>query len=215
MNINDILHFDFESVLAGMGPVAMALVCLVVFVETGLFIGVILPGGDSLLFAVGVMIGSGVIDFPIWLACIVISISAVLGDQLGYWIGRKAGPAIFKRPDSRVFHKENAVRAEKFFIKYGAKAVIFAHFVPIMRTFIPIAAGVGKMRYGYYLRYNIIGALSWGIIVPLIGYFLGNIQFVRENVIIVTLALVSVSFIPVLLEIAKARREKLALKETN
>jgi len=215
MNINDILHFDFESVLAGMGPVAMALVCLVVFVETGLFIGVILPGGDSLLFAVGVMIGSGVIDFPIWLACIVISISAVLGDQLGYWIGRKAGPAIFKRPDSRVFHKENAVRAEKFFIKYGAKAVIFAHFVPIMRTFIPIAAGVGKMRYGYYLRYNIIGALSWGIIVPLIGYFLGKIQFVRENVILVTLALVSVSFIPVLLEIAKARREKLALKETN
>jgi membrane-associated protein len=161
------------------------------------------------------MIGSGVIDFPIWLACIVISISAVLGDQLGYWIGRKAGPAIFKRPDSRVFHKENAVRAEKFFTKYGAKAVIFAHFVPIMRTFIPIAAGVGKMRYGYYLRYNIIGALSWGIIVPLIGYFLGNIQFVRENVILVTLALVSVSFIPVLLEIAKARREKLALKETN
>jgi membrane-associated protein len=215
MNINDLLHFDFESALAGMGPVAMALVCLVVFVETGLFIGVILPGGDSLLFAVGVMIGSGVIDFPIWLACIVISISAVLGDQLGYWIGRKAGPAIFKRPDSRVFHKENAVRAEKFFTKYGAKAVIFAHFVPIMRTFIPIAAGVGKMRYGYYLRYNIIGALSWGIIVPLIGYFLGNIQFVRENVILVTLALVSVSFIPVLLEIAKARREKLALKETN
>ena len=215
MNINDLLHFDIESALAGMGPVAMALVCLVVFVETGLFIGVILPGGDSLLFAVGVMIGSGVIDFPIWLACIVISISAVLGDQLGYWIGRKAGPAIFKRPDSRVFHKENAVRAEKFFTKYGAKAVIFAHFVPIMRTFIPIAAGVGKMRYGYYLRYNIIGALSWGIIVPLIGYFLGNIQFVRENVILVTLALVSVSFIPVLLEIAKARREKLALKETN
>jgi membrane-associated protein len=215
MNINDILHFDFESALAGMGPVAMALVCLVVFVETGLFIGVILPGGDSLLFAVGVMIGSGVIDFPIWLACIVISISAVLGDQLGYWIGRKAGPAVFKRPDSRVFHKENAVRAEKFFIKYGAKAVIFAHFVPIMRTFIPIAAGVGKMRYGYYLRYNIIGALSWGIIVPLIGYFLGNIQFVRDNVILVTLALVSVSFIPVLLEIAKARREKLTLKETN
>ena len=193
----------------------MLLVCLVVFVETGLFIGVILPGGDSLLFAVGVMIGSGVIDFPIWLACIVISVSAVLGDQLGYWIGRKAGPAIFKRPDSRFFHQENAVRAEKFFLKYGAKAVIFAHFVPIMRTFIPIAAGVGKMRYGYYLRYNIIGALSWGIIVPLIGYFLGNIPFVSENVILVTLALVSVSFIPVLLEITKARKEKLALKKTN
>jgi membrane-associated protein len=215
VNINDILHFDFESVLAGMGPAAMILVSLVVMAETGLFIGVIMPGGDSLLFAVGVMIGAGVIDFPIWLACIVIAVSAVIGDQLGYFIGRKAGPAIFKRPDSKFFSQDNAVRAQAFFVKYGAKAVIFAHFVPVMRTFIPVAAGVGQMKYAYYLRYNLIGAASWGLIVPLIGYFLGSIPFVRENVILVTLGLVAISFIPVVLEVIKARKEKLASKVTN
>jgi len=198
-----------------MGPAAMVLVCLIVIAETGLFIGVILPGGDSLLFAVGVMIGAGVIDFPIWLACILISISAVIGDQLGYFIGLKAGPAIFKRPDSRFFSQDNAVRAQNFFVKYGAKAVIFAHFVPVMRTFVPVAAGVGKMKYSYYLRYNIIGALTWGLIVPLLGYFLGSITFISENVILVTLVLVAISFIPVLLEVLKARKEKLASKVTN
>jgi len=193
----------------------MILVSLVVIAETGLFIGVIMPGGDSLLFAVGVMIGAGVIEFPIWLACIVIAVSAVIGDQLGYFIGRKAGPAIFKRPDSKFFSQDNAVRAQAFFVKYGAKAVIFAHFVPVMRTFIPVAAGVGQMKYAYYLRYNLIGAASWGLIVPLIGYFLGSIPFVRENVILVTLGLVAISFIPVVLEVIKARKEKLACKVTN
>jgi membrane-associated protein len=215
MNINDILHFDYETVLSSMGPAAMVLVCLIVIAETGLFIGVILPGGDSLLFAVGVMIGAGVIDFPIWLACILISISAVIGDQMGYFIGLKAGPAIFKRPDSRFFSQDNAVRAQNFFVKYGAKAVIFAHFVPVMRTFVPVAAGVGKMKYSYYLRYNIIGALTWGLIVPLLGYFLGSITFISENVILVTLVLVAISFIPVLLEVLKARKEKLASKVTD
>jgi len=198
-----------------MGPAAMILVSLVVIAETGLFIGVIMPGGDSLLFAVGVMIGAGVIEFPIWLACIVIAVSAVIGDQLGYFIGRKAGPAIFKRPDSKFFSQDNAVRAQAFFVKYGAKAVIFAHFVPVMRTFIPVAAGVGQMKYAYYLRYNLIGAASWGLIVPLIGYFLGSIPFVRENVILVTLGLVAISFIPVVLEVIKARKEKLASKVTD
>jgi len=198
-----------------MGPAAMILVSLVVIAETGLFIGVIMPGGDSLLFAVGVMIGAGVIEFPIWLACIVIAVSAVIGDQLGYFIGRKAGPAIFKRPDSKFFSQDNAVRAQAFFVKYGAKAVIFAHFVPVMRTFIPVAAGVGQMKYAYYLRYNLIGAASWGLIVPLIGYFLGSIPYVRENVILVTLGLVAISFIPVVLEVIKARKEKLASKVTN
>lgn len=198
-----------------MGPAAMILVSLVVMAETGLFIGVIMPGGDSLLFAVGVMIGAGVIDFPIWLACIVIALSAVIGDQLGYFIGRKAGPAIFKRPDSKFFSQDNAVRAQAFFVKYGAKAVIFAHFVPVMRTFIPVAAGVGQMKYAYYLRYNLIGAASWGLIVPLIGYYLGSIPFVRENVILVTLGLVAISFIPVVLEVIKARKEKLTSKVTN
>jgi membrane-associated protein len=207
MNINDILHFDLEGVLKDLGPLAMVIVCLIVIAETGLLLGFFLPG-DSLLFTVGLMIGTGLIDIPIWLACILISISAIAGDQLGYFIGRKAGPAVFKRPNSKFFSQRNAERAQEFFVKYGAKAVIFAHYVPILRTFVPVAAGVGKMKYSYYLRNNLIGALSWGIIVPLIGFFLGQITFVRENVIMVTLALVALSLIPVILEIIKARRRR-------
>lgn len=214
MNINDILHLDLEGILRDLGPLAMVIVCLIIIAETGLLVGFFLPG-DSLLFTVGLMIGTGLIDIPIWLACILISISAIAGDQLGYFIGRKAGPAVFKRPDSKFFSQKNAERAQEFFVKHGAKAVIFAHYVPILRTFVPVAAGVGKMQYSYYLRNNVIGALSWGIIVPLIGFFLGQIQFVRDNVILVTLTLVAVSLIPVALELIKARRNNLRSKETN
>ena len=202
MNINDILHP--EAILESLGPLALVIASLIVIAETGLLLGFFLPG-DSLLFTVGLLIGGGVIDAPIWLACLMISFSAVIGDQIGYFIGLKAGPAVFKREDSRLFSHRNVERTQAFFAKYGAKAVIFAHYVPIMRTFIPVAAGVGKMPYRYYLRNNIIGAFSWGLSVPLIGYFLGNVAFIREHVVVVTLALVAISFIPVILEIIKSR----------
>jgi membrane-associated protein len=214
MNINDILHFDLQGILRDLGPLAMVIVCLIIIAETGLLVGFFLPG-DSLLFTVGLMIGTGLIDIPIWLACILISASAIFGDQLGYFIGRKAGPAVFKRPNSRFFSQKNADRAQQFFVKHGAKAVIFAHYVPILRTFVPVAAGVGKMQYSYYLRNNLIGAISWGIIVPLIGFFLGQIPFVRDNVILVTVTLVAISLIPVVLEVIKARRRNSGSKETN
>ena len=214
MNINDILHLDLQGILRDLGPLAMVIVCLIIIAETGLLVGFFLPG-DSLLFTVGLMIGTGYIDVPIWLACILISASAIVGDQLGYFIGRKAGPAVFKRPNSRFFSQKNADRAQQFFVKHGAKAVIFAHYVPILRTFVPVAAGVGKMQYSYYLRNNLIGAISWGIIVPLIGFFLGKIQFVKDNVILVTVTLVAISLIPVVVEVIKARRKNSGSKETN
>ena len=214
MNINDILHFDLQGILRDLGPLAMVIVCLIIIAETGLLVGFFLPG-DSLLFTVGLMIGTDLLDVPIWLACILISASAIVGDQLGYFIGRKAGPAVFKRPNSRFFSQKNADRAQQFFVKHGAKAVIFAHYVPILRTFVPVAAGVGKMQYSYYLRNNLIGAISWGIIVPLIGFFLGQIPFVRDNVILVTVTLVAISLIPVVLEVIKARRKNSGSKETN
>ncbi len=214
MNINDILHFDLQGILRDLGPLAMVIVCLIIIAETGLLVGFFLPG-DSLLFTVGLMIGTDLLDVPIWLACILISASAIVGDQLGYFIGRKAGPAVFKRPNSRFFSQKNAERAQQFFVKHGAKAVIFAHYVPILRTFVPVAAGVGKMQYSYYLRNNLIGAISWGIIVPLIGFFLGQIPFVRDNVILVTVTLVAISLIPVVLEVIKARRKNSGSKETN
>ena len=214
MNINDILHLDLQGILRDLGPLAMVIVCLIIIAETGLLVGFFLPG-DSLLFTVGLMIGTDLLDVPIWLACILISASAIVGDQLGYFIGRKAGPAVFKRPNSRFFSQKNAERAQQFFVKHGAKAVIFAHYVPILRTFVPVAAGVGKMQYSYYLRNNLIGAISWGIIVPLIGFFLGQIPFVRDNVILVTVTLVAISLIPVVLEVIKARRRNSGSKETN
>ena len=205
MNINDILHP--EAILASLGSIALVVACLIVIAETGLLLGFFLPG-DSLLFTVGLLIGTGVIQAPLWLACISIAVSAVIGDQMGYFLGRKVGPAVFKRPNSRLFSQKNAQRAQDFFIKYGNKAVIFAHFIPIMRTFVPVAAGVGNMKYSYYLRNNVIGALSWGLIFPVLGYFLGSIAFVREHVIILTLLMIVLSFIPVILELMKARAKK-------
>ncbi|MBJ7280290.1 MAG: VTT domain-containing protein [Rhodoluna sp.] len=202
MNINDILHPD--ALLESLGSWALVIAALIVVAETGLLLGFFLPG-DSLLFTVGLLIGSGTIESPIWLACLVISVSAVIGDQLGYFIGLKAGPAVFKRPDSKLFSHKNVERTQAFFAKYGSKAVIFAHFVPIMRTFVPVAAGVGKMPYRYYLRNNIIGALTWGLSVPLLGYFLGGNEFIKANVILITLVLVALSFIPVIIEIVKSR----------
>ena len=203
MNINDILHP--EALLSSLGSLALVFACLIVIAETGLLLGFFLPG-DSLLFTVGLMIGSNVIQTPIWVACLAIALSAVLGDQIGYFIGSTTGPRVFKRPDSKLFSSKNAERAEEFFKKYGSKAVIFAHYVPIMRTFIPVAAGVGKMKYRYYLRNDLIGAFSWGIAIPLIGFYLGNIAFIKDNVIVVTLGLVALSFIPVLLEVIKAKK---------
>jgi len=202
VNINDILHPD--ALLESLGSWALVIAALIVVAETGLLLGFFLPG-DSLLFTVGLLIGSGTIESPIWLACLVISVSAVIGDQLGYFIGLKAGPAVFKRPDSKLFSHKNVERTQAFFAKYGSKAVIFAHFVPIMRTFVPVAAGVGKMPYRYYLRNNIIGALTWGLSVPLLGYFLGGNEFIKANVILITLVLVALSFIPVIIEIVKSR----------
>ena len=202
MNINDILHP--EALLQSLGSWALVIAALIVIAETGLLLGFFLPG-DSLLFTVGLLIGSGTIASPIWLACLVIAVAAVIGDQIGYFIGLKAGPAVFKRPDSKLFSHKNVERTQAFFAKYGSKAVIFAHFVPIMRTFIPVAAGVGKMPYRYYLRNNIIGAFTWGLSVPMIGFLLGGNEFIKNNVILITLVLVALSFIPVIIEVVKAR----------
>lgn len=193
-----------DTLLQALGPLALLVACLIVIAETGLLFGFFLPG-DSLLFTVGLLIGGGAINAPIWLACLLIAISAVLGDQIGYFIGYKVGPAVFKKQDSKLFSHKNVERTQAFFAKYGSKAVIFAHFVPIMRTFIPVAAGVGKMHYRNYLRNNFIGATIWGLLVPLVGYFLGNVSFVKDHVILVTLTLVVLSFIPVIIEVVKSR----------
>lgn len=204
---NAILNIDIQSWIATYGDLVIVLVCGVLFAETGLLVGFFLPG-DTALFPTGLAISTGAIHFPLVLACVIFAIAAWLGDQTGYWLGRRVGPAIFKRPESKLFKHENVERAHAFFERYGAKAIILAHFVPIMRTFIPVAAGVGEMSYRRYLRYNAIGVIGWTFGVTLLGAVLGRVPFIASHVEVVTLAFLLLSAIPILLEVVRARREK-------
>jgi len=206
-----ICWLDPNALIATYSNLAVFIACAIVFIETGLLAGFFLPG-DSLLFVIGVFLASPQATMPLWLACTLIALSAWLGDQTGYWIGRRLGPAVFNRPNSRFFSKKNVEAAQRFFEKHGPKAVILAHFVPIMRTFIPVAAGVGKMEYSRFLRFNIIGVLGWGAGVTALGYFLGGFSFVQEHVEWVTLTFIVLSTIPILTEVIKARREKKSAK---
>ena len=190
-----------------LGPLGLLVACLIVFAETGLLVGFFLPG-DSLLFLVGLNLGTIWTEIPIWLACLLISATGFAGDQTGYWIGRRLGPAVFNKPNSRLFSQKNVSRTHDFFERYGSKAVILAHFVPILRTFVPVAAGVGKMSWRKFTTYNVIGVVGWGAGVTLLGYFLGGIPFVKEHVTWVTLGFIAISFIPVGLERLHTLRKK-------
>lgn len=201
---------DPDTLIRSFGAFAVLGVCLVVFAESGLLVGFFLPG-DSLLFTAGLLVSTGVIDFPLWLFCVLIVISAVLGDQVGYYIGKRAGPAIFRRPDSRFFKQEYVDRAYSFFDRYGARTIVLARFVPIVRTFAPVVAGVGHMRYRTFVTYNILGGVLWGTGVTVLGYYLGQIAFVREYVEVIIIGIVVLSLVPVVLELMRARsRTRLA-----
>jgi membrane-associated protein len=195
------------SFLNSLGPLGILVACAMVFAETGLLVGFFLPG-DSLLFLVGLNLAGIWHEVPIWVACLAISLAGLAGDQTGYWLGRRIGPAIFTRSNSKFFSHKNVERAHSFFERYGSKAVILAHFVPIMRTFVPVAAGVGEMSWRKFTTYNLIGVIGWGTGVTLLGYFLGGIQFVRDHVTYVTVAFIVLSFIPIALEALKTLRRK-------
>ncbi|MFF3817165.1 VTT domain-containing protein [Streptomyces bluensis] len=180
---------------------------LIVFAESGLLIGFFLPG-DSLLFTAGMLIASKTLDFPLWLAVVLICVSAILGDQAGYMFGKKVGPALFKRPDSRLFKQENVTKAHEFFEKHGPKSLVLARFVPIVRTFTPIIAGVSGMRYRTFLIYNVVGGILWGAGVTLLGSWLGSIEFVRTNIEAILILIVFLSIVPIIIEFLKARKAK-------
>ncbi|MGW2096674.1 DedA family protein [Streptomyces olivaceoviridis] len=177
---------------------------LIVFAESGLLIGFFLPG-DSLLFTCGLLITSHQLDFPLWGAIALICLAAVLGDQAGYMFGRKVGPSLFNRPDSRLFKQENVTKAHEFFEKYGPKSLVLARFVPIVRTFTPIIAGVSGMKYRSFLTFNVIGGVLWGAGVTLLGSWLGNIGFVKKNIEAILILIVLVSVIPIAIEYLRAR----------
>lgn len=201
--MSEILHFlNPEYLLATFGNLFFGVACLIIFAETGLLVGFFLPG-DSLLFALGLFIASGQIDVPLWLAVLLLALSAFAGDQTGYWIGRKVGPAVFNKPKSKLFHPKNVEAAHNFFERYGSRAVILAHFVPIMRTFIPVSAGIAKLSWRKYTLYNLIGISGWAVGITLAGAALGSNEWVKANLELVLIAFVLVSFIPIALEVLR------------
>jgi membrane-associated protein len=190
---------DPETLVTGFGPYALLGVCLIVFAETGLLVGFLLPG-DTLLVITGLLAFRP--DFPvdIWWVCLAIGFAAFAGGEVGYLIGHKAGPKIFERKETGLFSKANVERTNAFFERFGGLAVILARFVPIVRTFTPVAAGVGHMDYRKYTLYNLIGALIWGAGLTFFGYLLGYIPpvayFVEEYIDLILIAAVVLTLIP-------------------
>ena len=177
---------------------------VIIFAECGLLVGFFLPG-DSLLFTVGLLVADGKIHQPLWLVCLLVCIAAVAGNQAGYFIGRKAGPALFNRPDSRLFKQEYVDKTYAFFDRHGPRAIILARFVPIVRTFITVIAGVGRMNYRSYSIYSLIGGVLWGAGVTLLGYALGGVAFVRDNIEAILIGIVLLSVIPIGIELLRKR----------
>ncbi|NAZ77604.1 DedA family protein [Kineococcus sp. T13] len=195
------------GLLNSLGGWALWGAALVVFAECGLLVGFFLPG-DSLLFTVGLFQHEGFVPHPLWFVCLVLSVAAFAGNVTGYEIGRKAGPAIFDRPGSRIFKRKHVEQTQAFFAKYGARAIILARFVPVVRTFITVAAGAGRMHRRTFFLFSGIGAVLWGTGVTVLGYGLGSIALVRENIEIGLLALVVVSLVPIGIEVLRARAKE-------
>jgi len=198
--------FDIQQWL---GKGGLALAASIIFAETGLLLGFFLPG-DSLLFVAGFLASKpqGLPHLPsIWLVIPVLIIAAFVGSEVGYLIGRQVGPAVFDRPDSRFFSQRNVTRTHIFFERHGTPALVLARFVPIVRTFVPVMAGVGKMRHHTFLVANAIGAVVWAGGVTLLGYYLGQIDVIKNNIELAAVAVVAISLIPVAIEFRRHRRE--------
>ncbi|MBB3040042.1 VTT domain-containing protein [Hoyosella altamirensis] len=195
------------AIIEQFGAFGFAAVVVIVFIESGLLVGFFLPG-DSLLFTAGLFSATHPDSFaPLWLLMACVPVAAILGDQLGYAIGRRAGPAIFSRPESRVFRREHVRKSEAFFAKHGPKTVVLARFVPIVRTFVPVIAGVSRMHYRTFCIFNIIGGIAWGAGLTLLGYVLGDrVPWVRDNLDLVIVLIVAFSVMPVLVEFTRSRR---------
>jgi len=179
----------------------------IVFAETGLLVGFFLPG-DSLMFTVGVVAGAGQLD--IVLINIVLIAAAIIGDGVGYSLGRRAGPHIFNRPNSRFFNREHLERTHAFYEKHGGKTIIYARFIPIIRTFAPFVAGVAEMSYLKFLSYNVFGGIGWVVLLTTAGYYLGSVEFVRRHFEKVIILIILISVMPIFIEYFKSRRRRAA-----
>ncbi len=181
----------------------LLMICTIVFVETGLFVGFFLPG-DSLLVTAGVFAASGDLNLAVLL--VAASACAIAGDQLGYYIGRRAGAALYNRPDSRFFKRKHLERAHAFYEKHGAKTIVLARFVPIVRTFAPAVAGAAEMNYRRFVSYNVFGGLFWVLSTVLLGYFLGRaVPDIDRHIHLVIAIVIFVSFLPMVYELYRSR----------
>ncbi|MGI8794600.1 MAG: DedA family protein [Acidimicrobiales bacterium] len=194
---------DPASLLKTFGTIGLF---AIIFAESGLLFGFFLPG-DSLLFTAGLLASQGKLNLPVILVgCFV---AAVAGDQVGYAFGQRVGPALFRRPNSRLFKQEHLQRADEFFDRHGPKTIVLARFVPIVRTFAPILAGVGKMQYRKFLTFNVAGGLLWAVGITLLGFILGEtIPDIDKYLLPVIAVIVALSIAPVAVELLKARRRK-------
>lgn len=194
-----------QGLLEGFGSWALVGACIILFVECGILLGLILPG-DSLLFIVGLLIASGFIQTPLVVAILAMTVSAILGNLLGYWFGAKAGPTLFRRPDSRIFKQEYVDQTHDFFEKYGSRSIILARFVPIVRSLITGLAGVGRMDFKTFSTFSAIGGVLWVASLTLAGYYLGNVTFIKEHIDLVAVVIVLLSVIPIGIELMRRKR---------
>ena len=195
-----------DEILNNAGHLAIWVAAAMIFAECGLLIGFFLPG-DSLLFVVGLFVGNGAIGTPLWATCSLLFVAAFAGNLLGYWIGRRAGPSLFRRENSRIFKKKYIDHTEEFFNKYGAAAIILGRFIAIVRTFITVLAGAGKMDFRRYALYSAIGAALWTVTLTVLGYLIGNVPVIKNNLEYAILLIVVVSVVPIAIHRLKARRD--------
>ena len=194
-----------DTILMWLGPWALVGLALIIFAECGLLLGFFLPG-DSLLFTAGLFVAEGSIPAPLWAVCVLLVAAAVVGNVCGYWIGRSAGPAVFDKPRSRLFKPQHVAKTQTFFDRYGNRAIVLGRFVPIVRTFITVMAGVGQMDARRYFTYSIVGGVAWAAGLTVLGYWLGQFAVVKANIELMLIAIVLVSVLPVIIEVIRARR---------
>ncbi|MFB3828909.1 MAG: VTT domain-containing protein [Bryobacteraceae bacterium] len=192
------------------GWLGYSVLFLIVFAETGLLVGFFLPG-DSLLFTVGVVAGAGQLN--IVAVNLLLMSAAIIGDTVGYMLGRKVGPHIFSRPDSRFFRREHLLRTKAFYEKHGGKTIVYARFIPIIRTFAPFVAGVGEMNYWRFVSYNVFGGIGWVFLMTMLGYKLGGVPFIRAHFEKVIVTIIIVSVLPAVFHALQGRRKPVSAEE--
>ncbi|VVB51756.1 SNARE associated Golgi protein [uncultured archaeon] len=205
--IDVFLHLDshLNSVIQQYGALTYAILFFVIFLETGFVVTPFLPG-DSLLFAAGTFASLGSLDVK--LLFLLLTAAAILGDTVNYWIGHKVGPKVFREENVRFLNKNHLKRTEEFYEKHGGKTIIIARFIPVIRTFAPFVAGIGRMSYPRFLSFNVIGGVAWNGLFIFGGYYFGNIPVIKQNFSLAIIAIIVISFLPGVVELARSRVKK-------